>query len=437
MKRNIVLFISIISVLAACTKNGMDETKEAQAFTDGSAEITYSSVVLKGHAKIKEELQFKYSVGMEYSKDISFPAEGTKQVYSSKTYDDYSFDVKIEGLESGVTYYFRAYAKKTMPTEVVYGDLKSFTTLTDEQSIKASVSSVTITTALLQAEISCARDVPSTVGFFIGAEESSLKIVNAVPLDPLITEIPSFRIENLFPDRKYYFKVEVQQRERVYSSPITTFTTQDLSSLGEVVDLGLSVKWRSWNIGASSPEGIGNYYAWGETSPKQTYSWDNYKFGEDLTKYNYEDKLFELEKEDDVASSTLGNGWKMPSFNEICELFSNVKNQLGVYKGTTGVLYSKDDKAIFIPIAGYMDGNELKTDGDAIYYVDSKEVHDVIGYYWTRSLVRYNTFNSHMADAFNFSYFPNPEYLINGGECSYGEGDKNRYLGFLVRPVCQ
>ena len=100
------------------------------------------------------------------------------------------------------------------------------------------------------------------------------------------------------------------------------------------------------------------------------------------------------------------------------------------------MLFSKGDKAIFLPIAGYMDGNELKTEGNGIYYIDSKEVHDVIGYYWTRSLIRHNAFHNYMADAFNFSYFPNPEYLMNGGECSYGEGDKERYLGFLIRPVC-
>ncbi|MBQ9671399.1 MAG: hypothetical protein IJV34_00915 [Prevotella sp.] len=61
----------------------------------------------------------------------------------------------------------------------------------------------------------------------------------------------------------------------------------------EFIDLGLpsGLKWATCNVGASKPEEYGNYYAWGETTPKSTYSWDNYKWGSSagwpkVTKYN-------------------------------------------------------------------------------------------------------------------------------------------------------
>ena len=45
------------------------------------------------------------------------------------------------------------------------------------------------------------------------------------------------------------------------------------------VDLGLSVKWATFNLGASSPEEYGGYYAWAETETKDTYTWSNYRYG--------------------------------------------------------------------------------------------------------------------------------------------------------------
>ena len=61
----------------------------------------------------------------------------------------------------------------------------------------------------------------------------------------------------------------------------------------EYVDLGLSVKWATCNVGAEKPEDYGDYFAWGETEPKTDYSWSTYKFttdvGSTMTKYNATD----------------------------------------------------------------------------------------------------------------------------------------------------
>ena len=50
------------------------------------------------------------------------------------------------------------------------------------------------------------------------------------------------------------------------------------------IDLGLSVKWGSCNIGAETPEAYGNYYAWGEVSTKENYNWNGYKYYEPISK---------------------------------------------------------------------------------------------------------------------------------------------------------
>ena len=73
----------------------------------------------------------------------------------------------------------------------------------------------------------------------------------------------------------------------------TVYTTDTIYLEPEYVDLGLSVKWATFNVGATSPEDYGDYYAWGETMPKDIYSWTNYKWCDgtqnNMTKYTATD----------------------------------------------------------------------------------------------------------------------------------------------------
>ena len=104
----------------------------------------------------------------------------------------------------------------------------------------------------------------------------------------------------------------------------------------EAIDLGMSVKWASFDLGASSDLDEGNKYAWGETSVKSSYGWGTYKWckgtDESLTKYCYDsfygyngftDELTILEKSDDAATVNLGGTWRMPTSFEIKELIDN------------------------------------------------------------------------------------------------------------------
>ncbi len=84
----------------------------------------------------------------------------------------------------------------------------------------------------------------------------------------------------------------------------------------EYVDLGLSVKWATMNIGAERITDHGSYFAWGETGNKDDYTWDAYQHGtsaDDLTKYNYEDNKLALETTDDAAFVNWGKEWHIPT----------------------------------------------------------------------------------------------------------------------------
>ena len=133
----------------------------------------------------------------------------------------------------------------------------------------------------------------------------------------------------------------------------------------EYVDLGLPSGnlWATCNLGASSPEAYGDYYAWGEVEPKQEYTYPNHKWYKEgapslgFTKYNNEDGKLTLEDEDDAVIQKLGNGWRTPTLADFRELtnqkYTTIKKT--TLNGVAGyqITSKKNKKSIFIPCAGF------------------------------------------------------------------------------------
>lgn len=131
----------------------------------------------------------------------------------------------------------------------------------------------------------------------------------------------------------------------------------------EYVDLGLSVKWATCNVGASKPEEYGGYYAWGETGEKSEYDWDTYKWcnGSEytLTKYCTDsdygrvDNKTTLEPSDDVAHVKWGGSWRMPTKDEIEELHDKCSWTWTTVNGVNGCkVTGPNGNSIFLPAAG-------------------------------------------------------------------------------------
>ena len=135
------------------------------------------------------------------------------------------------------------------------------------------------------------------------------------------------------------------------------------------VDLGLPsrLKWAKYNVGAEKETDAGLYFAWGETTgytasqvgTDKQFSWSDYKYGNsssNLTKYNQSDGKTVLESTDDAASQIMGGDWRMPTQNELLELYNNTTRSWVTINGVNGRKFtSKKDtsKYIFIPAAGY------------------------------------------------------------------------------------
>ena len=138
----------------------------------------------------------------------------------------------------------------------------------------------------------------------------------------------------------------------------------------EYVDLGLSVKWATCNVGASKPEDYGGYYAWGETEEKDDYSWSTYKWCngsyDTQTKYctnssyGTVDNKTVLDPEDDVAHVKWGGTWRMPTLDEQKELLNNCTWSWTTQNGVNGYkVTGPNGNSIFLPAAGYRYGSEV------------------------------------------------------------------------------
>ncbi len=134
----------------------------------------------------------------------------------------------------------------------------------------------------------------------------------------------------------------------------------------KAVDLGLSVKWANMNVGAKNPEDTGDYYAWGETATKKTYSDNNWQYDGYLAP---ESEYDIIGTEYDVAYKKLGNGWRMPlksEFQEMvdkCTFVITTHNSVKVAKIT-----GPNGNSIILPLGGYFENRNIMQKGQGGFY---------------------------------------------------------------------
>ena len=223
-------------------------------------------------------------------------------------------------------------------------------------------------------------------------------------------------ISNLEAGTEYAFKSIVQVDGLLFEGETLTFTTlsPQLDSVG-AVDLGLSVKWASGNLTASgldSPTGLGDCFAWGETSPKYNYKSETYVFGWLPEKYNGTDSLRILKPEDDAAHMILGGNWRMPTSIEFGELIRNCTLEFTEIGNQKGELFTSkiNGESIFLPAAEKIVNNHIRNS------------HQDMGYYWT-SGVSYHLSQSIYGVSYSF------------GRDIADRAVEYRYCGLSIRPV--
>jgi len=330
------------------------------------------------------------------------------------------YSAQVSQLQMGSTYYVRAYAINTVG--VAYGDEQTFTM----QKIGAPVVTTNIATNIDYTSATIGGNVTSDGGAAI--TERGICYSSATS-NPTIEDykktsgrgMGSFTINltGLASGTTYYVRAYAINENDISYGECVTFTTKELTY--EAVDMGLSVQWATFNIGATQPEEYGDYFAWGETVPKDEYTWLNYKhcYGSatSLTKYcssstfGLVDNKEILESEDDAAQMNWGANWRMPTLDELKELKENCGWSVVTINGVRcnkATSYINGNSIIF-PLAGCKEGGALNWATYDGYYWGSKSYGNSAA-----------SFLSLGTDVSNNS--------------TYGSGQK--CYGFSVRPVC-
>ena len=199
-------------------------------------------------------------------------------------------------------------------------------------------------------------------------------------------------------------KRRVHRKAKPKAKTTATVTTTGRAQGHDYVDLGLpsGTLWATTNVGATSPEEYGDYFAWGETAPKSVYDWSTYKwcrsngdYGQ-LTKYctdsfygynGFVDNKTELDPADDAATANWGSGWRMPSLTQIQELYENCTSEWTTINGVNGRLFKskKNGVSLFFPAAGDRWDGELDELGS-------------FGIFWSRTLDSSNPYDAYVLD---------------------------------------
>ena len=221
-------------------------------------------------------------------------------------------------------------------------------------------------------------------------------------------------IFNYFNTNSKYYNLGYQRYYGMTVRPI--YDPQPTEPVAEAVDLGLSVKWASFNVGATKPEEYGGYYAWGETEEKEEYSWEKYNWckGTNTSIFKYctnssygtVDNKTILDPEDDVAHVKWGGTWRMPTQAEIQEL---VEKCTWTWTETGYIVSASNGNSIFLPAAGYRGGTGFYDRGSG-------------GNYWSATLLE-----NYSRNAYGLSF--------GGGDSDWGHDSRN--YGHTVRPVTE
>lgn len=320
---------------------------------------------------------------------------------------------QMNGLTKSTTYYVRAYATNQKGT--AYGEQKMFTTASGLPKVTTSE-----VTEIKNSSAVCGGEVLSDYGFEIlsrgvcWSRHRNPTISNIATIDGTGLGTFSSNINNLTENATYYVRAYATNENGTAYGEEREFIAGNVICGHEYVDLGLpsGLKWATCNVGANNPLEYGNYYAWGETTPKSIYMDSNsITLGVEMGDISGNPAY-------DAATANWGCTWRIPTEEETKEL-ATVCNWTWVEEITDTVIIigcqatGPNGNSIFFPIPGcYCIGNDT---GEYVLYPH--------GRYWTSSPGNTNSSRILLLDKYG------EEDLFNYNAYS------RRACGITIRPV--
>lgn len=234
-------------------------------------------------------------------------------------------------------------------------------------------------------------------------------------------ESETIKVTGLEPNTTYYFKAYAITEGNYTESEVFTVTTDAKFPIPEAVDLGLSVKWAAWNMGASSINDVGGYYGWGDpTGELESYTSSDYATGyKELsicgTRY-------------DIATVNWGKDWRLPTVKEIQDLLDNSTIQATIQDDVPGYLLTCNGKTLFLPKGGYKLKGETRSSGVMAYYWTGEQSDQLYPYDMCVSTTE--TYKSSAIPNKAYHMLIRPVYI--GGSSSGGGSSTNAYDKYAV-----
>lgn len=345
---------------------------EAITLTTGESEIDYMNcnVTLKG--SLSSTLSSNDYVGIYISEEPA--TESVLDCDANYAHNGY-FSFTFENLERCKTYYYRTYYNSEEFDRTFVGECKEFIIPGVETGEYTKVSDKTYKVSV-DAVFGDIVDF-AEVGVCYSNENREPTIGdNSSETNPIFSsQNLNFNISTKELPCYYRAYMIIDDRYVIYGD---VMCIKDDSNHPHAVDLGLSVKWACCNVGANSPEDYGDYFAWGETSPKDMYTDDN------CSTFDVSMSDFSGNPQYDAATANWGGSWRMPTQKEIEELCLRCTWVWTTQNGVNGMeVTGPNGNSIFLPAAGYRWWSSSNYVGSGGLYWSSTpdEDYDIIAYY--------------------------------------------------------
>lgn len=263
-----------------------------------------------------------------------------------------------------------------------------------------SVGEVTETTAKVVGKVTADGGAEVTARGICWSTTQNPTIEDNKTTDGSGVGIFTSNLSNLERNTTYYVRAYATNEVGTSYGEEVTFTTKDVPAVA--VDLGLSVKWATCNVGATTPEEYGDYFAWGETTTRETYTEETYNVSMNDISGN---------AQYDAATANWGGDWRMPTYDELNELINSCTWTWTTQNGINGYnVEGPNGNSIFLPAAGHRLGSSLYCAG----------IH---GIYWSSTPYE----NDGGYGAYYFGFENDSHHMARAG----------RYYGQSVRPVLE
>ena len=386
-----LLLVAGAMFVTACSDDddvAISTTPIITELTTGDAQVTAVSASIDGTVKdLTKSSPSSYEVGVIYSTSADPTVDGTKVAGS---FSNDTIKANLTGLSTGTTYNYATYV--CLQGRVYkYGDVKTFTA-TDAQAITNDAANVSYTKATFSANYTGLEGLDNPEkGIKIGQDPD--KLIDA-------RNFEATTVGGLLPGHTYYYAAYVKVGDGYVLGPVKSLTT--LQQQMEYVDLGLSVTWAKYNLGAEEEEGVGTYFGYGDASGEQ--------YSTDLSDYPSTNIS---NTELDITNGVNIDGdfpfySAMPTLAQVKELINNTTKTIETVNGVKGMRFTAaNGNSIFLPYTGYRNGKDVINNGDQ-------------GYYWTGEV---SGINSNYANTID----------INGNVVK--NGNSLRTLGLPCRTV--